>query len=801
MIGTPSLKKILKMRASTLLLIALLFTGLDAYSQVAKATLSGYIRDAENGEELIGATVFESENGAGASSSVYGFYSLSLPAGEYEFTFSYVGFESQTRTINLKADQALNIELVGSSQKLDAVDIVGEKENDNVTNTEMSTIKVEMNEIKKLPALLGEVDVIKSIQLLPGVTSVGEGSTGFNVRGGSVDQNLVLLDEAPLYNSSHLLGFFSVFNPDAVKNVKLVKGGISSEYGGRLSSLLDVRMKEGNMKQPEISGGVGIIFSRLTVEAPLIKDKSSIILAGRRSYIDVLARPFLNDDLGDLQFYFYDFTAKANYILNEKNRIFASGYFGRDVFSAGLGVGFDWGNTTTSLRWNHIFNSKLFLNTMAYYSDYDYALNFGSESDVEGFRWKSSIINYSVKPEFTWFANSNNTVKFGAQSTFYDFKPGEASFSSSDGTENSIGLDDKYALESGIYISNEQKIGSRLKAQYGLRYSMYQYLSPGKVYEFGEAPVMGQQKPLTNVQDIDEVSVITNYGNLEPRLALNYTINEKSSIKASYNRMAQYIHLISNTTASTPLDVWQPSSNNIAPQLADQVALGYFRNFFENALETSVEVYYKDMQNQVDYIDNATLLLNEFLEGDLLSGHGRAYGLELYVKKAKGDLTGWVSYTLGRTERQVEGINLSEWFPSRFDKTHNLSVVAMYPLGKKWSVSGNFTFSTGTPATFPTNRILVGDWVIPHNSEQRRNNYRIPNYHRLDISFTRALPKVAAKRFNTELVLGVYNAYNRRNPFSVYFQQDPNAPGVTQALQYSIIAGVVPAIAWNFNFK
>jgi hypothetical protein len=779
----------------------LLFAAYSSFSQVSKATLSGYIRDAENGEELIGATVYEESKSVGAASNVYGFYSISMPVGEYDFAFSFVGYETKTVTINLTSNQTVNIELTPAGQQLEGVDIVAEKENSNVTSTEMSTISVEMEDIKKLPALLGEVDVIKSIQLLPGVTSVGEGASGFNVRGGSVDQNLILLDEAPVYNSSHLLGFFSVFNPDAVKNVKLVKGGISSEYGGRLSSLLDVRMKEGNMKQTEISGGIGVIFSRLTVETPIVKDRSSLILAGRRSYIDVLARPFLNDDLGDLQFYFYDFTAKANYIINDNNRLFLSGYFGRDVFSAGLGVGFDWGNTTTSFRWNHIFNSKLFMNLTTYYSDYDYALNFGNESDVEGFRWKSSIINYSVKPEFTLFANTNNTIKFGLQSTFYDFQPGEASFSNTDGTENSIGLDDKYALESGIYISNQQKITTRLKAEYGIRYSLYQFLSPGKVYEFGEPDQLGQRKPITNIDDIDEVSVITNYGNLEPRLALNFTINEKSSIKASYNRMAQYIHLISNTTASTPLDVWQPSTNNIAPQLADQVALGYFRNFAENAYETSVEVYYKDMQNQVDYIDNAELLLNEFLEGDLLAGHGRAYGLELYVKKNKGKLTGWISYTLGRSERQVEGINLGDWFPSRFDKTHNLSVVATYPINDKWTASANFTFSTGTPATFPTNRILVGDWVIPHNSEQRRNNYRIPSYHRLDLSVTRALPKVAGKRFNTELVLGVYNAYNRRNPFSVYFQQDPNAPGVTQALQYSIIAGVVPAIAWNFNFK
>lgn len=782
------------------LAILVIVSGVFSAQAQEKVTLSGYIRDAANGEELIGATVLVSSTGTGSTSNLYGFYSITVPAGNYEIVYSYVGYESKKLTVDLSATKTLNVELGETSQALGEVEISADKGDENVTSTEMSTVKVEMEEIKKLPALLGEVDVIKSIQLLPGVTTVGEGASGFNVRGGSIDQNLVLLDEAPVYNSSHLLGFFSIFNPDAVKNVKLVKGGIPAEYGGRLSSLLDVRMKEGNMKQPEISGGIGLIFSRLTVEAPIVKDKSSIILAGRRSYIDVLARPFLNDDLSDLQFYFYDFTAKANYIINDNNRLFVSGYFGRDVFAAGLGIGFDWGNTTTSIRWNRIFNNKLFLNTTAYFSDYDYALNFGSTGDQEGFEWNSSILNYSIKPEFTWFANANNTVRFGVQSIYYDFKPGNASFSS-DGEVSDIGLDDKYALESGIYISNEQKLGLRISMQYGLRYSMYQFLGAGNAYEFGEPVKAGQQKPLTGVTSYESGEIIENYGNLEPRFAINYNINPQSSFKASYNRMAQYIHLISNTTASTPLDVWQPSTNNVKPQLADQVAFGYFRNLKDNAYETSAEVYYKDMQNQVDYIDNATLLLNEFLEGDLLSGHGRAYGLELYVKKKQGKLTGWLSYTLGRSERQVEGINLGDWFPSRFDKTHNLSLVAMYPLSERWSISANFTYGTGTPATFPTNRVLIGDWVIPHNSEERRNNYRIPAYHRLDLSATRAMPKASTKRLQSEFVIGVYNAYNRRNPFSVYFEQSPDAPGVTQALRYSIIAGVVPAISWNFNFK
>ena len=775
----------------------LVFISTSAFAQ-EKHTLSGYIKDAANGEELIGATVQIPELASGVATNVYGFYSITLPTGSYKVIYSYVGYSSIEKTVILNDDQKVDVELTMESEALEGVEITAEREDQNVTSTEMSTVKVEMTEIRKLPALLGEVDVIKSIQLLPGVTSVGEGATGFNVRGGSIDQNLILLDEAPVYNSSHLLGFFSVFNPDAVKNVKLVKGGIPAEYGGRLSSLLDVRMKEGNMKKTEVSGGIGVIFSRLTFETPLIKDKSSLILAGRRSYIDVLAKPFLNDDLQDVQFYFYDFTAKANYIINDKNRLFLSGYFGRDVFGAGTGFGFDWGNTTTSFRWNRVFNNKLFLNTTVYYSDYDYALNIGEE-DEDGFRWSSSILNYSIKPEFTWFANTNNTVKFGLQSVYYDFIPGSAS-ATSGGEGNDFSLPEKFALESGIYISNEQKVGERVSMEYGLRFSAYQYLGPGPVYTLGDPPEPGQRSPIIDVRESEKGEVIETYNNLEPRFAINYMLNEKSSVKASYNRMAQYLHLISNTTASTPLDVWQPASNNLKPQIGDQVAVGYFRNLAENRYESSIEVYYKDMQNQVDYIDNATLLLNPFLDADLLSGHGRAYGLEFYLKKRTGKLTGWVSYTLGRSERQVEGINNDNWFPSRFDKTHNVSLVMMYPLSERWSASANFTYSTGTPATFPTNRILVGDWVIPHNSEESRNNYRIPAYHRLDLSFTRDMPKASTRRFKSQLVLGAYNVYNRRNPFSVYFQQEEDNPGVTQALKYSIIAGVVPAIAWNFSF-
>lgn len=759
-----------------------------------KFTISGYVKDASSGEDLIGATVYVKELKTGTTTNVYGFYSITLPAGEYNFEYSFIGFNPVPKTISLTSNQKLDVELGESAELLNEVEITAEREDDNVKAIEMSVNKMDIKTIKEIPPLFGEVDVVRSIQLLPGVSTVGEGSSGFNVRGGGIDQNLVLLDEAPVYNSSHLFGFFSVFNPDAVKNVKLVKGGVPAQYGGRLSSLLDVRMKEGNKKRFSANGGIGAIFSRLTLEAPIVKDKASFIIAGRRSYIDWLAKPFLNNDLQDAQFYFYDLTAKVNWTVSEKDKLFLSGYFGRDVFDAGFG--FNWGNATTTFRWNHVFNDKLFMNTTAFYSNYDYELGVGNDTD--GFNWNSNIINYSVKPELTYYPNTDNTLRFGGQALLYTFKPGSASFSSS-GESNDISLEDQRGLESAIYIENEQKLGARISMLYGLRGTAWHYFGPGTIYTYEETEP-GLRRPVATATEYDDWETVQTYFNLEPRFSIKYDLREFSSIKASYNRMAQYIHLISNTTASTPLDVWTPSTNNLKPQIADQIALGYFQNFKDNMFETSVEVYYKDMQNQVDYIDNADLLLNEFLEGDLLIGTGRAYGAEFYIRKAKGKFNGWISYTLARSERQVTGINRGEWYPNRFDKLHNLNLVAVYNLSEKWSFSGNFVFGTGTPATFPTNRLEVQGWVIPHNSEEARNNYRITPYHRLDLSATRNTPKKEGSRFESYWVFSIYNVYNRRNAFSIFFQPDENMPNQTQAIRYSIIGTIVPAVSYNFKF-
>jgi hypothetical protein len=785
------------MKKHFLLFISLFFT-LNVSAQ-EKFTVSGYIKDATNGEGLIGVSVYVQEIKSGTQTNPYGFYSLTLPKGTYNLVLSYVGFEKISKRVDLSQDVKLDVELKDDSKLLQEVVVTTKKADDNVKNIEMSVNKIDIKTMQKMPALLGEVDIIKSIQFLPGVTSVGEGASGFNVRGGGIDQNLVLLDEAPVYNSSHLFGFFSVFNPDAVKDVKLIKGGIPSQYGGRVSSILDVRMKEGNAKKPQFSGGIGSIFSRLTYESPFLKDKGSFIVALRRSYIDILAKPFLNSDLKGTTFYFYDFTAKANFRANEKNTFFLSGYFGRDKFGADFG--FNWGNATTSFRWNHVFNNKLFLNNTVFYSNYDYALqsDLKQKNDQDAFRWKSNIITYSIKPDFTYYPNTNNTVTFGGQLTYYTFNPGQA-VAISGGVERAIGLDDKFASETALYIGNEQKINSKISLQYGLRYSLYNYLGKGKAYELSAVANDGERRSVTKTTEYGWGKSIQQYGNFEPRFSANFSLGQDNSIKLSYNRLAQYIHLLSNTTASSPLDVWTPSSNNIKPQLADQIALGYFHNFNDNLFETSVEVYYKKLYNQIDYVRNADLLLNTAVEADLLFGKGRAYGAEFYVKKTKGKFNGWISYTLARTERKIEGLNQNTWFPSRIDKPHNLAIVGIYDLNKRWTFSTNFTLSTGTPASFPTNKFIWQDYALPHNYYDTRNAYRIPASHRLDFAATRQTKYAFFKHGTGEWVFSIYNVYNRRNPFSVFVRQNETDPTKTEAVRYAVFGSIIPAVTYNFKF-
>jgi CarboxypepD_reg-like domain/TonB-dependent Receptor Plug Domain len=788
-----------------LLLLLLLLPGFTLAQQ--KFTISGHIKDASNGEALIGATVFVKEINNGATANEYGFYSITLPAGEFTLQYSYIGYKAVVKTFSLNKNSPMDVELASEADQLEEVVVTGELEQANAKNLEMSTNNLSIKTILKIPAFLGESDVFRSIQLLPGVSTVGEGASGFNVRGGSVGQNLVLLDEAPVYNSSHLFGFFSVFNPDAVKDTKLYKGAIPSRYGGRLASLLDVRMKEGNSKKLEVNGGIGSVFSRLSVEAPIVKDKASFIVAGRRSYIDILARPFVDllQDGGSLNF--YDLTLKTNYNVSAKDRLYASGYFGRDVFMFDKRQGFSWGNTTGTVRWNHLFNDRLFANLTGVYSKYDYKLQFG-DTDANKFSWNSSISNFIAKPDFSYFINANSELNFGGEAIYYTFNPANA-YGVNNGTVIDISLQKKYNLEASLYAGGSQKLGSVLSVDYGLRFSQFVSYGPGSQYTYNDT-IPGIRKTAIGRKQYGRNDKISTYNNLQPRFSFKVQMNENSSLKGSYNRMVQYLHLISNTTASNPLDVWTPSSSNIKPELGDQFTFGYFKTLpLKHQYEFSAEVYYRSTQNQIDYIDGADLLVNPRLEADLLSGVGRAYGLELYAQKKTGKITGWVSYTLGRSELKVDGINRNEWYPTRYNQTHNLKVAAFYDISKRWSVSGNFVLSSGTPTTFPTSRYTQQGILIPYNLNDSRNNVIIPAYHRLDVSFRlegKQFRKDGKPRKNTDYwVFSVYNVYGRKNPFSIYFSQAderrlPGQPLDSQATQLSIIGTLVPSISYNFKF-
>ena len=795
------------MKYLQLLILFLLFTPKLLFSQNS-FTLNGYVNDSETGEVLIGATVYVNELKSGTVTNAYGFYSLTLSEGEYTVDFRYIGYESLSINVSLDANKKLDIELISLDIQLEDVVVSDVAEDYNVSSIEMSTSKLDISKVAEIPTFLGENDIIKAIQLLPGVSSVGEGASGFNVRGGSVGQNLVLLDEAPVYNSSHLLGFLSVFNPDAVKDLKLYKGGIPSRYGGRISSILDIRMKDGNSKKTSVSGGIGSIFSRLTLESPIVKDKSSFILALRRSYADILFRPFLNnssflDDGAALNF--YDVTAKANFEINDKNTIYLSSYLGRDIFMFDERQGFNWGNRTGTFRWNHLFNDRLFSNFTLIYSNYDYQLAFGSD-DMNKFEWDSRIETVNFKPEFSYFINTDNELSLGAELIRYSFEPANA-IGVSEGEITDITLPDKYAFEGSVYIGNEQKI-SNLTISYGLRGSYYSYYGPGYIYNFSSEGTPGLRKELTNETQVTGSESIKTYSSIEPRVSVNFQPSNSFSIKASYNKMTQYIHLLSNTAASSSLDVWTPSTNNIKPQSGDIYVFGLFKNFNNNLFETSLEVYYKDLKNQIDYIDGADLLINKYFEGDLLSGLGRAYGLELLLRKNRGTFNGWISYSYGKSELKIDGINNFEWYPTRYDQTHNIKITSTYKINKRVQLSGNFVYLTGTPVTFPSSKYVIQGFAIPHNADRSRHQFRIPDYHRLDFSVTingKEFKRNGKERKNeSSTVIGIYNVYNRRNPFSIYFSQGKSnvsqnfVPG--EVTRLSIIGSFVPSITYNFKF-
>ena len=749
-----------------------------------KYTISGHVVDASTGEELIGATIFINELSSGGATNVYGFYSLTIPPGKYNIKYSYIGFKPTIISLNLIEDKVLNIEMEVLESTLDEVEIKGQADNENIRSAEMGVVKMDIKEIKKIPVLFGEQDIIKTLTLMPGVSSGGEGKGGFYVRGGNTDQNLILLDESPVYNANHLMGFFSVFNSDALKDIKLYKAGIPAQFGGRLSSVLDVHMKEGNSKRYSVSGGLGLISSRLTVEGPIVKNKGSFIVSGRRTYADLLLGA-IDKDFRDMSLFFYDLNAKANYRIGEKDRVFISGYFGRDKLGTET-FGFNWGNATGTLRWNHIFNNRLFSNTSLIYSSYDYEIKVNQNNT--DFSIKSGIKDSHIKQDFTFFANTNNTLKFGFDVIYHTFMPGELT-SQGETEMNNIIIDKKFAFESGIYISNEQKFGSRVMLEYGIRLSMFNDVGPGNVYQYDNDGNIISQQEYSNME------VIKTYMEPEPRFSMSYMLNEQSSVKGSYMRNAQYIHLLSASTSDNPTDVWMPSSSTIKPEKANQYSVGYFRNFLDNMFESSVELYYKDMYDLVDYKDGADVLLNEHVEADLTFGIGRAYGIEFLLRKQLGKFTGWIGYTLSKTEHKFNAINSGQWFSARQDRTNDISIVGMYDINNRISVSATWIYYTGDAVTMPSGQYIIDGNVIPYFTE--RNGYRMPNYHRLDLGLT--IKGKQTKKFQSSWNFSLYNAYARQNAYSITFEESETNPGVMEAVQFSLFS-IVPSVTWNFKF-
>lgn len=768
-----------------------------------KFTLSGKITDQRSNETLIGVNIIFPELQTGTITNEYGFFSITLVKGTYNFQISYLGFNSISETITLDENKNLNYKLTESTESLEEIIITENVEKLNIRKPQMSVNSLSINTIKQMPVVLGEVDVIKSITLLPGVTNAGEGSSGFNVRGGAVDQNLILLDEATIFNSSHLFGLFSVFNPDAIKDLKLYKGGIPAKYGGRVSSVLDIYQKEGNSNKFQMSGGIGIVSSRLLAEGPLKKEKGSFLFGGRSSYAHLFLPLF---DINS-KAYFYDLNTKLSWNINQNNNIYLSGYFGRDVFEISDSFENTYGNSVLNFRWNHLYSDKLFSNLSLIYSDYYYglALNF-----VE-FDWKSGIKNFNLKYDFKHYITSNFKLEYGLNSLYLTFNPGEIMPTTETSGINPYDLIKKYAFENAVYIDAEHELSPRFAVSYGLRLSTFHRLGQKELnsYENDHAVRFNQELQIyekaepIGINIYDRSDVIESFMNLEPRLAMAYQLNENTSIKVSYNRMSQYLHLLSNTSSPTPLDVWAPSGKYIKPQLLDQVALGYFKTFKDNQYSLEVETFYKDIKNRIDYIDGANLIANDAIEQVILNGKARAYGLEVLFRKNEGRLKGWVAYTLSKSEQQTPGrtaletgINNSQWYNTPYDKTHDISVTSSYDYDKKWSFSSNFVFQTGQPTTFPNGQYQYNGITIPNY--EPRNSSRLTTYHRLDISANYNPNPNSEKRWKGEWVFGVYNVYGRKNAASITFRENRDT-GANEANRLALF-GIIPSVSYNFKF-
>ena len=786
--------------------IFLLFflTSFISFSQ-ENSTLSGTIYDDYNNETLIGVSIYFPELNSGTTSNEYGFYSITVPKGNHTIQISYLGYSTLLETIVLLEKTSKNFNLKEASESLNEIVIESNIEKLNLKTPQMSVNNLTSSTIKQIPVVLGEADIIKSLILLPGVTSAGEGASGFNVRGGAADQNLILLDEAIVFNSSHLFGFFSVFNPDVIKNVKLYKGGIPAKYGGRLSSVLDIYQKEGNSKDFNVTGGIGLISSRLLIEGPIEKEKSSFLIGGRSSYAHLFLPLFDNDNKA----YFYDLNSKINYRFNDSNNVFLSTYFGKDVFGVSDNFVNNYGNTVVNLRWNHLFTDKLFSNLSLIYSDYFYGLIL----DFVGFEWDSGITNFNLKYDFNHYISEKIKLNYGINNIYIKFNPGKIVPNREDSGIIAEKLIDKYANEFAAYIDAEHKISDNFRLQYGVRFSHFTRLGQDELntYANGEAVIYNtefqkyESAEATGVENFKRSDVISSFNNFEPRVSMSYTIDVNTSIKASYNRMVQYLHLLSNTASPTPLDVWAPSGKYIKPQLLDQYAVGYFKSFKDGKYTLEAETFYKDIQNRIDYINGANLVANNEIETIILNGKARAYGLEILLKKNEGNFQGWVAYTLSRSEQLTAGrnaiepgINNGEWYSTPFDKTHDFSINASYKLNEKWKFNSNFVYQTGQPANYPVGQYEVQGLNVPIYDNNRRNADRLPAYHRLDIAATLTPEKNKDRRWQGEWVFGIYNLYGRENAASLAFRQNQETYR-NEAIQTSIF-GIVPSVTYNFKF-
>ena len=780
----------------------LILFSISLFSQ-ERFTLSGTITEIASNETLIGVTVAVPSLSTGVVTNEYGFYSITLPKGIYELQISSLGYQDIIQTIDLSFDQKINFQLLEDAEQLEEVVVTEDIERLNIRKPQMSVNSLSVETIKKIPVILGEADIIKSILLLPGVSNAGEGASGFNVRGGAVDQNLILLDEATIFNSSHLFGFFSVFNPDAIKDVKLFKGGIPSRYGGRVSSVLEIFQKEGNSKEFKVNGGIGAVASRLLAEGPIIKDKAAFLIGGRASYAHLFLPLFDIDNTA----YFYDLNTKLNFKLNESNNIFISGYFGRDVFSISESFVNTYGNAVLNFRWNHLFSYKLFSNLSLIYSDYYYGLKL----DFVGFKWNSGIQNFNLKYDFKHYLSNNFQVNYGINNIYYRFNPGKIEPSDSESGIIENQLIQKYANEFAVYVDVEQNITEKLSLQYGLRLSNFIRLGQDELNVYENDHPVSFDPDLQIYKEADPIDVINpkrseqlaTYTNLEPRIALAYSLDPNNSIKASYTRLSQYLHLLSNTSSPTPLDVWTPSGPFVKPQLLDQYALGYFKNLKDGDYSLETEVFYKDIQNRIDYIDGANLIANDAIEQVILNGEARAYGFELLLRKNRDRFEGWLAYTLSKSEQRTPGRNASEtginsgsWYNTPYDKTHDVSLYVNYELNEKWSFNSNFVFQTGQPTNYPIGQFEFQNLAVPYYG--LRNKQRLPAYHRIDFSATLTPRKNKGRKLKAEWVFSIYNLYNRRNAASIGFSRNGDT-GVNEAVRTSIF-GLVPAATYNIKF-